>query len=91
MAQYGIRLRDEADMPWDEFQTLLAGIMPKTPLGQIVSIRTEEDKEILKHFTPQQRRLRSEWQRRQAERMSEAEKQQVIAQLERAFSRAYGG
>ena len=38
-------------MKWDEFQALLVGIGPETPLGNIVSIRAEDDPEILKHFT----------------------------------------
>lgn len=78
-------------MPWDEFLALLGGIMPKTPLGQVVSIRTEQDAEVLKHYTPQQRKMRSDWQKKQAARMSEAEKSRVLAELERTFARAYGG
>lgn len=46
-------------MSWGEFSTLLAGIMPETPLGQIVSIRSEDDKETLKHFTPEQQDRKS--------------------------------
>ena len=64
--QYGIRLRNEPDMSWSEFTTLLAGIMPETPLGQVVSIRSEDDKETLKHFTPDQHRIRNEWRNRRA-------------------------
>ncbi len=53
-------------MSWGEFSTLLAGIMPETPLGQIVSIRSEDDKEMLKSFTPDQHRIRNEWRSRRA-------------------------
>lgn len=59
--QYGIRLRREDDMNWDEFATLLAGLNGETPLGHIVSIRSETDKERLKHFTPEEKRIRNEW------------------------------
>ena len=38
-------------MTWSEFATLLSGLMPDTPLGQIISIRAEKDKEIIKRFT----------------------------------------
>lgn len=62
--QYGIRLRQINDMPWDEFCSYLSGIMPDTPLGNVVQIRSEEDKEILKNFTPEQKRIRSEWRNR---------------------------
>ena len=44
-------------MTWDEFRDLLVGISPETPLGRIVSIRAEEDKEVLKHFTKEQLRM----------------------------------
>lgn len=60
--QYGIRLRYEDEMPWGEFTTLLAGLNEKTPLGRIVAIRSESDKEMLKHFTAEQKRIRNEWQ-----------------------------
>lgn len=64
--QYGIRLIYEKDMLWSEFAMLLSGISAETPLGRIVSIRSENDKEILKNFTPEQRRVRSKWRNRQA-------------------------
>ena len=59
--QYGIRLRREEDMTWGEFSTLLAGINADSPLGHIVSIRAETDKEKIKNFSPQERKIRSEW------------------------------
>ena len=59
--QYGIRLRREIDMTWDEFITLLAGIGGDTPLGRIVSIRSETDKDRIKHFTPEEKKIRNEW------------------------------
>lgn len=59
--QYGIRLRTEIDMSWSEFCSLLSGIMPKTPLGQIVSIRSEKDPKTLKNFSKEQRKIRNDW------------------------------
>ena len=44
-------------MKWDEFKDLLTGIGPETPLGRIVAIRAEDDKEMLKQFTPEQNRI----------------------------------
>ena len=51
-------------MSWDEFCTLVSGLLPETPLGQIISIRSENDKEMLKHFTKDQHRIRNEWRTR---------------------------
>lgn len=61
LKQYGIRLRTENDMSWQEFCSLLSGIMHDTPLGQVVSIRAEKDPKIIKNFTKEQKRIRSEW------------------------------
>lgn len=68
--QYGIRLRRETDMSWDEFCTLLSGLRYDTPLGNVVSIRSETDKEVIKNFTPQQKRIRNDWARRSAKRVT---------------------
>lgn len=40
--QYGIRLRIENEMEWDEFITLLAGLNGETPLGNVIRIRGEK-------------------------------------------------
>lgn len=53
-------------MSWDEFTTLLAGISDKTALGRIVAVRSENDAEMLKHFTKEQKRIRKEWRNRNA-------------------------
>ncbi|AIY84233.1 bacteriophage Gp15 family protein [Clostridium baratii str. Sullivan] len=87
--QYGIRLRNEPDMTWDEFCTLLSGIMPKTPLGQIVSIRSEEDEDMLKNFTKEQHKIRDEWRSRQLEEMTDEEKEQQIKEIQELFKQAF--
>lgn len=51
-------------MSWVEFTTLLAGLDETTPLGKIVAIRSENDKDILKRFTKDQHRIRNEWRMR---------------------------
>lgn len=89
--QYGIRLRND-DMPWSEFCTLLAGIMPKTPLGEIVSIRSEEDKDMLKNFTKEQHKIRNDWRNRvnPVKHMSDEEKEEEIKKVQEIFAKAFG-
>lgn len=72
-------------MPWEEFKQLLAGISPDTPLGRMVSIRSETDKNVLKHFTKEQRRIRSEWQRRRARNIKQENMQQVLESFKKMF------
>lgn len=59
--QYGIRLRIENDMTWDEFSTLLSGLNADTPLGSIVTIRSEKDPKKIKEFSAEQKRIRNEY------------------------------
>ncbi len=90
--QYGIRLRSVHDMPYSEFCSYLSGLMPDTPLGNIVKIRSEDDKEVLKHFTPEQKRIRSEWQRRNVKKVSQDEMKQILEGFKDMFrSMAKGG
>lgn len=79
-------------MTWDEFCTLLSGIMPETPLGQIVNIRSENDREKLKHFTPEQKRIRSEWRNRQVKKakFNPLEAAKAVEEFERMIAKAFG-
>lgn len=87
-AQYGIRLR-ESDLDWGEFANMLGGIMPQTPLGQIISIRSEENPDILKNFTPEQKKMRREWRSKQSKIMSEKECERMMKELEQVFKNAF--
>jgi Bacteriophage Gp15 protein. len=77
-------------MSWAEFSTLLNGIMPKTPLGQVVSIRSEENPDTLKYFTKEQKRIRDEWRTKQAKQeiddMDEQEKLEKLKEVSQIFS-----
>lgn len=91
-AQYGIRLRNEDDMSWNEFSTLLAGIMPETPLGQVISIRSESDKDTLKNFNSAQHKMRNDWKNRQAKQIvtvSKAEEAKIKREIQNLFKQAF--
>ena len=79
-------------MSWSEFCTLLTGIMPETPLGQIVSIRSEEDKEMLKNYTKEQHKIRNDWRNRvnPIRDMSDEEKEEELRKVQEIFAKAFG-
>lgn len=93
LSQYGLRIRTKEfeTVSWDEFRALLAGLSPDTALGRIVTIRAETDKEVIKHFTPDQRRIRKEWKERRSEKISEQQFQKEMAGLELALTKMLGG
>lgn len=68
-------------MPWEEFKSYLIGIDPDTPLGRIVAIRSEKDPNVLANFTPEQRRIQSEWHRRMAAKVTEEERDRFLMEL----------
>ncbi len=91
--QYGIRLRTVDDMNYSEFCSLLSGIMPNTPLGNIVSIRSEKDPKTLKHFTKEQREIRNKWILRRNEKLRADPEayNNYVTNMQRAFASAFGG
>jgi len=80
-------------MSWGEFCTLLAGIMHDTPLGQVISIRSENDKDVLKNFTKEQHKIRNEWRNRNTRRLAMMDKKEAERQIQmfqEACKKAFG-
>lgn len=61
MMQYPAYDFNDHDQDWREFCDLLAGLNEKTPLGRMVMIRSEDDEEILKTFSPDMLNERTRW------------------------------
>ncbi|WP_373264556.1 Gp15 family bacteriophage protein [Hungatella hathewayi] len=93
LSQYGLRIRTKEfeSVSWDEFKSLVAGIAPDTVLGRIVAIRSETDKDVIKHFTTDQKRIYDEWHNRQAAQMSPQSYDQQMEYLERQMAWLCGG
>ena len=91
-SQYGLRLsRDLQTMKWDEFRDLLVGIAPDTALGRMVSIRAENDKEVLKRFSKEQRRIRNDWRNRRAKSVNPEDMETILNGFKQAFISMAGG
>lgn len=88
LSQYGLRIRTKEfeSVSWDEFRALLSGIAPETPLGRMVAIRSETDKNAIKHFNRDQKRIYDAWRNRQAESMSQETYEQQMAYLEQMMA-----
>lgn len=72
-------------MKWDEFQSLLVGISPDTALGRVVSIRSETNRNNLKQFTKEQRRIRNEWLNRRAKNVKPESRDAFLEEIKKAF------
>lgn len=90
--QYKVREEEIARMEWREFLTLLSGIMPETPLGMVVQIRSEENRDMLKHFSPSQKQIRDTWRSRHSPilEMSESDKKESVLNFQEVIAKAFG-
>lgn len=85
-SQYGIRLsRELSGMSWREFSYLINGLSGDSPLGHIVSIRAENDPEVLKSFTADQKSIRNEYRRKMAMQKSEKDVDSALENIKQAF------
>lgn len=80
-------------MPWSEFATLLSALNAETPLGRVVSIRTENDRDVIRSWPPEVRQIRTDWHLKRTMRLKQnqpdvARKQ--ISNLQALFKAAYG-
>ena len=62
-SQYGIRLKT-AELQYDDFLNLTACLMPESPLGRIVAIRSETDMDVIKNFSDAQKKIYNDWKNR---------------------------
>ena len=92
LSQYGLRIRTKEfeTVSWDEFKALIAGLAPETALGRVVAIRSEKDKDIIKHFTTDQRRIYDEWRNREMKEMDDKTFKKEMANLEKMFAAMWG-
>ena len=72
-------------MAWREFSYLLEGLSSKTPLGQIVSIRAENDPEVLKQFTPEQKKIRYDYRAKQAKHKTQKQVDEMLDFMKNTF------
>ena len=72
-------------MSWREFTYYINGLSGDTPLGRIVSIRAENDPERLKEFTKEEKKIRSDYLRKQAVKKSEKDVDKALEGIKQAF------
>ena len=64
LSQYGIRLKT-TELQYDEFLNLVSCLMPDTPLGQIVAIRSEDDPDVISEFNDAQKKIYDDYRNRE--------------------------
>ena len=84
----------QGELPYWEWARLVEGLMDDTPLGRVVAVRAEKDRERIKAFSPWQRKIRAEWRAFQVGRtvaqMDKEEWRRQMAALEQMMAKAFG-
>lgn len=78
-------------MDWVEFTTLLNGITADTPLGKIIQIRAEDDREIINNFSKHEREIHDDWSRKQFEKKyKNKDKNEAMNEIKQMFKGLFG-
>ena len=90
--QYGLLPSAQEELPYTEWLLLVSGLMEDTPLGQVVLIRKENNRERLKHFTQHEHHIRNEWRNfRAKQKLSSIQKpEEIAAHFEKMFAKMFG-
>ena len=81
LSQYGIRLK-VTELQFDEFLNLTSCLMPDTPLGQIVAIRSEKDADVISKYNDTQKKIYNDWKNRDKSN----NEQEYIENMDKLFS-----
>lgn len=93
--QYGILPTAQEELSWSDWSKLVGGLMDDTPLGRVVAIRSETDREVIKKMPEWAKSIRSEWATHRARKAAASEdpaklRSQMDA-LERMLEKMFGG
>lgn len=73
-------------MDWTEFSILLNGLTDETPLGKIIQIRSEDNQEIIDHYSKAEKEIYDKWQHRQMElKYANKSKEEVMKDIQNMF------
>ncbi|MBQ7755974.1 MAG: hypothetical protein IJ401_01565 [Oscillospiraceae bacterium] len=93
--QYHILPSEQEELHYSDWLNLVAGLMDDTPLGRVVQIRCENDKDVIANYTNHEKKIRSEWisfrDSQIQKNYTEKEKIDVAAYFEKLFTDMLGG
>ena len=73
---------------------MVSGLMDDTPLGRVVAVRSEKDREMIRHMNKWQKQIRADWAAFRASRrpqIDEAEAKKQMTALEQMLASMFGG
>lgn len=78
-------------MRYVDWAKMVGGLMDDTPLGRVVAIRAETDRETVRSMSQDQRRIRSDWTAFRAKADNTADQRARMKQLQSMIAGLFGG
>lgn len=90
--QYHILPSEQEELHYPDWYRLVAGLMEDTPLGRIVQIRAETDREAIERMGEYEHGVRRRWREFRANKVkAEVKPEQYAAMFEKMFENMFGG
>lgn len=92
--QYGVLPSEQGALKYSDWAKMVSGLMDDTPLGRIVAVRSEKDREMIRHMNKWQKQIRADWTAFRASsrpQVEAAEAKKQMAALENMLAGLFGG
>lgn len=90
--QYHILPSEQGNLSYSDWAKLVSGLMNDTPLGKIIEIRSETDRDIIQNMTSEQLSVRNAWEafKREHTHYTETDMQRQAEYLENMIRSMFG-
>lgn len=91
--QYGVLPSEQGALKYSDWAKMVSGLMDDTPLGRVVAVRSEKDREMIRHMNKWQKQIRADWAQFRASKqpqVDEAEARKQLAALETMLAGLFG-
>lgn len=92
--QYGVLPSEQGALKYSDWAKMVSGLMDDTPLGRVVAVRSEKDREMIRHMNKWQKQIRADWAAFRASsrpQVEAAEAKKQMAALENMLASLFGG
>lgn len=85
---------EQSELKYSDWVKMVSGLMDDTPLGRVVAVRSEKDREMIRHMNKWQKQIRADWTAFRASshpQVEAAEAKKQMAALEQMLAGLFGG
>lgn len=88
--QYGVLPSEQESLHYSDWAKMVGGLMDDTPLGRVIAIRSENDRDVLSRMSPDQQQIRADWFAFRASARTPADEKERQKQLQAMIAGLFG-